>query len=182
MRRSLEVSLIDNIELSTQRNQDWLKKIEKLHYSLEQLSDRLAPAYLEDSLPLAIQYVVEPWQKCNPRLKIEMELPARWRHELPDRSLVVLRVLDELLRITASELLAEVSIYIDLKIQENIGELSIHVSYPDLARLTSYSKLKELEYLKLTFQFLTSGQCYHRRKNLTLVLYFKWVVQEKIVA
>ena len=98
MRRSLEVSLIDNIELSTQRNQDWLKKIEKLHYSLEQLSDRLDPAYLEDSLPLASQYVVEAWQKCNPRLKIEMKWPAHWMHELPDRSLVVLRILDEFTR------------------------------------------------------------------------------------
>lgn len=181
MRRSLEVSIVDNIE-STQGNQDWLKKIEKLNHSLEQLSDRLSPAYLEDSLPLAIQYVAEHWRKCNPRLKIEMELPTHWRNDLPDRSLVVLRVLDELLRITTSELLADASIHISLKMQGNIGELSIHVSYPDLARLISYSNLKDLEYLSLTFRFLTSGQCYRRRKNLTLAWHFKWAVQKELIA
>lgn len=174
MRRSLELSLIDDVELSTKTSEDWLKKIQGFHYSLDQLSDRLSPAYIEDSLPLAIQCVVERWRTCNPRLKIEMELPEPWRHEPPDRSMVILRALDELLRITSSELLTEISMHISLKQQGDLGELIVHISYPNVSTLICYSRPKELQYLSQTFRFLTSGQCFCRRKKLTVAWYFRW--------
>lgn len=174
MRRSLELSLVDNVEISTKKSEDWLKKVENLHHSLEELSDRLSPAYIEDSLPLAIEWLLTKWRSRNPRLKFEMELPAHWRHEPPDRSMVILRVLDELLRITSSELLTDISIHVSLKLQGDIGELIVHISYLDLPTLVSYYNLKDLEYLSQTFRFLTSGQCFRRRKKLSVVWYFCW--------
>jgi hypothetical protein len=177
MRRSLELSLLE-FELSTNRRQDWLKKIDKFHHSLEQLSDCLYPAYIEDSLPLAINCVVESWQTYNQRLKFETELPRHWRHEPPERSLIILKVLDELIRIISSESLTEILIHISLKLQGKVGELMVHISYPDLTTLVFYSNLKDLEYLSQTFQFLTSGQCFRRRKDLTVAWYFRWVTQE----
>lgn len=174
IRRSLELSLLNERSTSTPLNQDLLKKMEEFYHSLEQLSDRLSPAYIEDSLPLAIQGVVESWQKCNSNLKIEMELPANWTQEPCDRSLVIFRVLDELLRITLSELLTELSIHIRLKQQGNIGELIVHISYPDAPTLISYWGREDLEYLSQSFQFLTSGQCLRRKQELTVDWYFRW--------
>lgn len=177
MRRTLELSLLDNVEISTKKSQDCLKTIENFYHCLEQLSDRLSPAYIEDSLPLAIQWVIESW-RYNPNLKFQLDLPAHWRHEQPDRSQIILRALDELLRITSSELLTEISIYVSLKLQGDVGELIVHISYPDVPTLVFYSGLKDLKYLSQTFRFLTSGQCFCRRKDLTVDWYFRWVTQE----
>ena len=101
-----------------------------------------------------------------------------WKHEPPERSLVILRVLDELLQITLSELLKNISICISLKLQGNISELIVYISYPDAPTFISYSGLKELEYLSQTFRLLTSGQCFCRSKKLTVAWYFRWVTQE----
>ncbi|MBV9386188.1 MAG: hypothetical protein JOZ78_07145 [Chroococcidiopsidaceae cyanobacterium CP_BM_ER_R8_30] len=177
LRRSLEQSLVDDIGPSAESRRDWLKQIEKFYHDLEQLSDRLSPAYIEDSLPLGIQSLLKLWQTCHPLLKIEMELPGYWRHEPPDRSLIILRALDELLQITSSELLTEILIRISLKSQGDLGELIVHISYPDKPTLVCYSNLKELEYLSQSFRILTSGKCFRRKKELKVTWYFQWVSQ-----
>lgn len=178
IRRSLELAIGGDGSASTGISGDCLKTIENFHHSLQQLSDRLSPAYIEDSLPLAIQGVVEPWRTGNPRLKINMDLPAWWSHEPPERSLVILKILDELLRITSSELLTDILINISLTLLGNIGELSVHISYPDTSTFDANSNQKELEYLSLTFEFLTSGQCCRRNKELTAAWYFRWFRQK----
>ena len=177
IRRSLELSLEDGRSTSTKLSQDLLKKMEKFYHSLEQLSDHLSPAYIEDSLPLAIQGVVESWQTYNSRLKIEIELPTAWRQEPIDRSLVILRVLDELLRITASQLVRELSLQIRLNQQGNLAELIVQIRYPDVSTLVSDWGREDLEYLSQTFEFLISGQCSRRREELTVAWYFRWVMQ-----
>ena len=177
MHRSLERSLADHVSLSTNSSQDWLNNIQEFYHSLKQLSDYLSPAYIEDSLPLAIQSVVEAWQTDNSRIKIEIDLPANWKHEPPDRSLIILRILDELLQITLAELLTNRLIQISLKAQGDVGELIVHISYPDRHSLLSRNNLKELEYLRQTFRFLTSGQCCRRTQGLTVVWCFRWVMQ-----
>jgi hypothetical protein len=177
IRRSLELSLLNEDSTSTELKQDLLNKMEKFYHSLKQLSDRLSPAYIEDSLLLVIQGVVESWQRCNSNIKIGMEFPTAWRQEPRDRSILILRTLDELLRITSSELVTELSIHISLKQQGNIGELIVHISYPDVLTLDSHWGREDLEYLSQTFQFLTSGQCCRLREELTVVWYFRWFTQ-----
>jgi hypothetical protein len=177
IRRILELSLLNEDLTSTQLNQDLLEKMENFYHSLEQLSERLSPAYIEDSLPLAIQGVVESWRTCNSNVKIEMDLPAAWRQEPLDRSLLILKILDELLQMSSSEILTELSIHISLKQQGNIGELIVHISYPDVPTLVSYWSKEDLEYLSQTFQFLIAGQCCRLREELTVVWYFRWFTQ-----
>jgi hypothetical protein len=176
IRRSLELSLLNEDSTSAEFNQDLLKKMEKLYYCLQQLGDRLSPAYIEDSLPLAIKFLVESWLPSS-NLKIKMEFPTFWQQETIDRNLVILRILDELLQISSLELVAERAIQISLKQQGNISELIVKVSYPDVPTLISYWGREDLEYLSQTFQFLTSGQCFRRREELTVVWYFRWVTQ-----
>lgn len=173
IRRSLECSLEDNTALSAHRSKDWLNQVEKFHYSLEQLSDRLFPAYIEEGLPLAIQFIIETWQKAHPQFKFELDLPIYWRQEPSDRSLIIVRVLDELLKITLSEM-TEISIFISLKLQSDVGELIVQTFYPDQSTLISSCAVKDLEYLSQSFQFLTSGQCFYRTKDFSLSWYCRW--------
>lgn len=167
IRRSLERSLEDDTVLSVDKSQDWLNQVEKFHYSLEQLSNRLFPAFIEESLPLAIQFIIETWQKSHAKLKFKLDLPSYWRQEPSDLSLVVVKVLDELLKITLTGM-TEVSIYISLKLQSGVGRLIVQTFYPDESTLVSSYSAKDLEYLSQSFQFLTSGQCFYQRKDTTL--------------
>lgn len=174
IRRSLEMLSVDNLELSFNKTQDCLKQIDQFHQSLVQLSDRLFPAYLQDSLPLAIHCLLEPWRTSHPHLYFKIDMPAYWRQEPVGCSLTVVRALEELLRITLPEVLTPMSIDISLEEQQNIGTLIVRMTYPDIFTLISYSSLPELKFLCKTFKMLTSGKCFYRIKNLSIVWYFCW--------
>ena len=174
IRRSLEMLPVDNLELSFNKTQDCLKQIDQFHQSLVELSDRLFPAYLQDSLPLAIHCLLEPWRASYPHLYFHIDMPACWREESVGCSLTVVRALEELLRITLPEALTQISIDISLEEQENIGQLIVRITYPDTHTLICYSSLPELKFLCKTFQVLTSGKCFYRIKNLTVIWYFCW--------
>lgn len=174
IRRSLEMLSVDNLELSFNKTQDCLKQIDQFHQSLVQLSDRLFPAYLQDSLPLAIHCLLEPWRTSHPHLYFNIDMPAYWRQEPVGCSLTVVRALEELLRITLPEVLTPMSIDISLEEQQNIGTLIVRMTYPDIFTLISYSSLPELKFLCKTFKMLTSGKCFYRIKNLSIVWYFCW--------
>ncbi|MBE9036566.1 hypothetical protein [aff. Roholtiella sp. LEGE 12411] len=174
IRRSLDLLAIDNVNLSINKTQECLKQVDSFHHSLVQLSDRLFPAYLQDSLPLAIECLLEPWLVSNPHLYFDINMPAYWRHEPADRSLVVLRALEELLIITLPEVLMPISIYITLQEQKNIGQLMVQITYPDTSTFIFYSNLPELKYLCGSFQFLTSGKSFYRSQNLSIACYLCW--------
>lgn len=177
IRRSLEQCQFDQGSIPTTTSCDCLKTVEKLYHSLEQLSDRLSPIHIEHSLPLAIQSVVEFWQSSNSTPKIQIKLPAYWKQETLDRSIFIFKILDELLRITFSELATELSIHISLKQQGNIGELIVQISYPDLPTLISSCASQDLDYLSRTFRFVTLGECFRQRHKLTVAWYFRWITQ-----
>ena len=174
MRRTLELSLEDSIEISDHLGKNLLDKIEGFHYSLDRLVDRLAPPYSEDSLPLAIQYIIESWRKSSSLVTIDIDLPVEWRYEPPERSRVVLMALNELLRIILSECLTPLSIHVSLELQKNWAELRVKISNIDGSIVISDEGLKDLEYLSESFKFLTTGECYYQRQELAEVWYFRW--------
>ena len=173
IRRNLELSLVDPVRNLEKLEQDSLLKIEQLHCSLEQLSDCLSPPYIEEDLSLAIQFMLERWRSHDSQLDLKVELPAGWRYESPESIRVILMTLDELLQVSLLPSTAT-SLYVNLKLQGDVGELIVQISYPDTATLSNYLKLKDLEYLNQTFRFLTSGACFCRKKNLQVIWIFRW--------
>ncbi|WP_315791819.1 hypothetical protein [Fischerella sp. JS2] len=174
IRRSLELLPEGNLELSTNQTQELLKKFDNFHQSLVQLSDRLFPVYIQDNLPLAIQHLLEPWLASHSQIYFHLDMPKSWRHESVDRSLIVLRTLEELLKISLPEVLTQISIYICLQQQTNLGKLVLKITYPDISTLVFYKNLPEREYICKTFRFLTSGKCFCCINNLSLVCYLYW--------
>ncbi len=174
IRRNLELLPADNLELSVNKAQECLEKTDNFHQSLAQLSDRLFPSYLQDSLPLAIECLLEPWLTSHPDLYFHIDIPSNWRNEPADRSLIVLRSLEELLRITLPDILTQVSIYISLTKLRNMGQLKVKITYPDVTALNMYSNIPELGYLYESFRFLTSGKCFCRSQDLSAAWYFLW--------
>nr|MDZ8060710.1 hypothetical protein [Nostoc sp. EkiNYC01] len=174
IRRNLDLLTVDNLNLSDNKIQECLKQIDNFHHSLVQLSDRLFPASLQDSFPLAIECLLEPWLVSNPQLYFQIDLPLYWRHEPAERSLIVLTALNELLTITLAEVLASTSVYITLKQQKNIGQLIVEITYSNMSTFVLHSRLPELNYLCETFRLLTSGKCFNRTRNMNIRWYFYW--------
>ncbi|MEB3178461.1 MAG: hypothetical protein VKL59_05380 [Nostocaceae cyanobacterium] len=174
IRRNLEMAILDNAALSSESSEDYLQTMEQLYYSLKELSDRLSPEYIYDSLPLAIQGVLEPWLKRYPQLNLKIDTPINWRHESPDRSILIVRTLEELLKIILPDVLTNISIYFTLKLEGDMAELMVKVTYPDISTRISCSSSQDLEYLRETFQFLTPGKCCYIKQDLSLGCYFRW--------
>jgi hypothetical protein len=176
IRRNLDLLAINNQRLSGTKIQAYIQKIDKFHHSLVQLSDRLCPISIQDSLPLSIEYLLEPWINSSPYLDFQINMPNEWRLEEPKCSWIIIRVLEELLKITLpeSEIIPPIYIHITLKQIGSIGLLAVKISYPDISTLIFYSHLPELEYLYDSFKFLISGKCSYFHKNLISIWHFYW--------
>lgn len=174
VRRNLELSAINNQELSIDKTQDSLKQINHLHRSLSQLSDRLFPSYLQDNFPLAIASLLERWILSYPYLNFHISMPFSWRYESAEYSLIVLNALEELFVITLPELLTPTSINISLQQKHTLAQLVVKITHPDISILMPYSSLIELDYLCETFRILTSGKLFYRRNKYAVAYYFYW--------
>ncbi|WP_225896389.1 hypothetical protein [Amazonocrinis nigriterrae] len=174
IRRSLDLLAQDNLSLTINKTREYLKQADNFHHALVQLSDRLFPAYIQDSLPLALECLLEPWLTSNSHLCFHFDIPPYWRYEPAEQSLIVLRALEELLILTLSHVSVPTSIFISLKQQKNMGQLMVQITYPDQSTVIFYSTLRELKYLCESFRFLTSGTCFCRKQNLSITCYFYW--------
>ena len=174
MRRQLELALVQPLGYPEQTNQTLLTTIEKFHTALNELSDHLAPPYLDSSLPLAIQSLMETWKAHHPQYPLRLELPAEWSHESPDKGRILLITITELLRLALLDQPTETSITVCLTSQAQFSELRLQLSCPDASRLIARTRLHESEQVSRAFGFLMPGKCYHQRKDQTLIWCLRW--------
>lgn len=174
IRRHLDILTTDHVNLSHTQTQDYLRQIDNFHHSLVQLSNRLFPQSLQDSFPLAIECLIEPWLALNPHLYFHLDLPGYWRHEQTSHSLIVLSTLEELLTITLPHILTQITICISLKQQKNMGQLNVQINYPDVTTFVCHTSVPELNYLCDSFQILTSGRCFYRTSHRQVIWYLFW--------
>ncbi len=189
MRRNLELSLLNRKEFSSPIFQEWLTKLENLHSSLQELSDRLSPPYLSEGLPLAIQYLVQKWQTQQPSFQFKLQLPSNWLNKSAARNRIVLTCLEEILQITLARLKAntftkpgsitqeiqqKVSILITLDKKQEQNQLKIQITYPDSASAIALQQYQEIKYLRQSFMLLTSGQCCYQCQQQMDEWCFRW--------
>lgn len=174
MRRSLDLLSMNYLDLSSDKLRHFLQQIDNFHDSLVQLSDRLFPESLQDSFPLVIESLLEPWLNSNPHLYFQIDMPIYWRYEPAERGLIILRSLEELLTITLSEILMPKSIYISLKQKSEIGQLTVKINYSEGAAIVFRPSLLELDYLCQSCQFLTSAKCFYHTHDFRVSWYFSW--------
>lgn len=179
LRRSIELSLACKSENFHLQEQDYLATIEKFHHSLKDLSNYLFPVHIDDSLPLAIRYLLESWQLRFPRLSLEMELEYDLQPQPHHLSRIVLLALEELLQITCANISSSLSIFVSLKAQGSSYELKVCLYHFNVSKLTKFHNSLELDHLRLAFQFLTSGKCWHQGEDNKDTWYFLWYNMQK---
>lgn len=167
MRRHLESPLATSSESQQKLKTHYLENIEKFHYSLRELSDYLYPAYIDESLPLAIRHVLDTWNRRFPSLNIESELPTEWSDKSSDRSQVILIALEELLAYCVSNNSSNFSLFVSLTPQGNWNELMI--KFTAIASTTD-----DLLHLCRALKFWLSGKCSRYRQNQAEIWYLRW--------
>ncbi|MBD2252087.1 hypothetical protein [Nostoc parmelioides] len=174
MRRNLDLLSTNPWELSSEKIKQYLDKVDHLHHSLVDISDRLFPESLQDSFPLAIEGLLKSWLVTNPHLYFQIDMPIYWRHEPPQSGLIILNSLEELLTITISDILMPNSIYISLKQKQGLGQLSVKINYSEVCNILFHSSLSSLDYLCQSCQFLTSAKCFYYTQSSRVYWYFYW--------
>lgn len=175
IRRSIEQDLANGVALSPANSQAWLEQLQQFHNSLEKLSDRLVPAYTEDSVPIAIQHLTQTWQNSYRHLKFILNLPQNWQSEQPEVSLIIIQLLEELFKIFIQQESTQALIVIDLKQDANLNQLRIQVTYFEQPKFINSANITDLENLGEAFRVLTSGQCYYHKKDSQLTCDFSWL-------
>lgn len=174
-RRSLELSHVKNPESQKQSEKYDLKTFENIHHSLRELSEYLYPAHVDDSLPLAISYLLESWKSDIPHLNLQINVASQEEHkENYECNRIILMILEELFQITLPLISDRVSIFTSLDWQGYRNKLIVQMNSPSIFKLESYSYLQKLDYLKKVFEFLTCGKCFYRRESSTQTWYFYW--------
>ncbi|MBW4517986.1 MAG: hypothetical protein KME11_22525 [Timaviella obliquedivisa GSE-PSE-MK23-08B] len=173
IRRYFESSFLNN-DSAPNDLQDCLDRFERLQKSLDTLNHQLCPAYIEESLPLAIQSLLNEWQLSLPILQIETELPTEWNLNSFERSYTVLTTLDELLKIVLSTSLANPCLLVNLQADYHWANLVVRVHDTDTLKLFSILKVRELTYVYQSFRWLTSGRCFFQKDGSDLVWCFRW--------
>ncbi|HLP87306.1 MAG TPA: hypothetical protein VK184_01715 [Nostocaceae cyanobacterium] len=174
IRRNFDLLTLDNFNLSNAQIQEYLQRIENLHYSLVKLSNRLCPSSIQDSLPLSIECLLQIWLDSKPNVYFNINLPVSWQYESAERNLIILNTLEELLTIILPDIFTPVFIKIDLKKRRKLAQLNVKITYPDISTLIFHTTLPELEYLCDSFKFLLSGKCLCQSQNLNVVWSFYW--------
>ncbi len=153
-----------------------LQQISTMHHDLEHLTEHLSPPYIEDSLPLAIQNLVEQ-QRQGLSLPINLDLPANWLHSSATQNHTIVLMLDELIYLTIQPKTTQ-SIHLALSTRTDQGIvqglLTMSVMYANRDVCTAVQQSQEVAYLCRAFQLLTSGRCTQTRQDAVGQWQFRW--------
>ncbi|MGF1534957.1 MAG: hypothetical protein ACFB4J_00545 [Elainellaceae cyanobacterium] len=152
IRRGLELACDDDLP------QDSLQQLEALHLRLEAVSNKLSPAFFRDSLPLAIQHLLQDWQQRYPNVRLTTQLPQVDPSQvLASASQVAFLTLEELLILISDRLQADTVVMIDLQQGESAAALTLKVTALEPSQCCAIAHLEALLHLRQTFEVLTGG-------------------------
>jgi hypothetical protein len=156
MRRNLELTTGSSFDGGEGRVQG-LGAIEQVVASLDKLTQSLYPAYIDDSLPLALQYQAEVWRRRMPQLQLSVSVPQQWRSSCPYYNWLMLALLDEWLLALSAKSDITASVAIALAEDESTQWLNIEFQAQPLARLASAPEIP-VHHLIILFETMLAGQ------------------------
>lgn len=183
LRRTLELSSaqhqvlpseIGSPRLTNADGEFLLTTLEDLQGSLKRFSDFLAPPYLEDSFPIAIDHLLKSHQQQHPHITLELSIPEQWQPDAYEQSRMVWMAIDEFLRLALAQLHSVRSISACLTQHAQAHELVVKIFHSNLDPQNPSEQIKELFYLRRSAQFLTAGTCQYRQECEALIWSMCW--------
>jgi hypothetical protein len=150
-----------------------LATVEQLYGALEQLGDRLSSPYLEESLPLALQHVLNDWPA---KVTLKVELPTRWSPEPPETVSLLISVIDYLGQTLATLPTPTQSCMVQMADSEGAKRLTLRVSdNRDLpSSLIDLCKTEDWSNYLATFEVLTRGKASFTCDRTAVVWQLVW--------
>ncbi|BDA72649.1 unknown protein [Rivularia sp. IAM M-261] len=180
LRRSIEL-LDRNITPNCgQVKEKYLNSIEKIYDAVTELINHLSPAYVHDSLPLAIQYLLLAWKTKVTTVGWVMKLPTDWDNESPIYCRVLLSVLNRLFQVILSQQKSPQQIEVCLAKQGDFNEILVQFNYQDALVIRNIRCIRELNYINIIFAIFVSGKFCYYFKDAMLVCRFSWRNNSKV--
>lgn len=170
LRRTLELSLVQQQMIRPSEEEALLLTLGELHASLKRFSDFLAPPYLEDSFPIAIDYLLKSHQQDHPEITLAFSPPEQWQPDPYEQGRVVWMAIDELLRLALCPSVDSIS----ASLTERAAVHKFVIQIIDHRFEQFRPQRQELAYLKRSVQFLTAGTCTYHFDNAMLVWSLQW--------
>jgi hypothetical protein len=160
VRRSLELSLLQPNKPTDLFTRQCLEQFTSFYAALKELNDCLSPPYLEEGLPLAIEYLVKTWQQKLPDCEFRLELSDNWQPKSQDKDRIILTILEELFKLLLSESAKEIIIFICLQQTRRDNKLEIETIKLNSSHCSRNFPERENLYLGKSFEMIASGK-YH---------------------
>ncbi|MEO0867055.1 MAG: hypothetical protein AAFY17_01165, partial [Cyanobacteria bacterium J06642_11] len=151
-RRFLEASL--DSQPKDEQTEEWLQRFQTLYKSLEQLSDQLSPPFVADSLPLALQCLVQAWQQSQPGLSVQLKVPNGWPDQATKNNPIIMSIFTGLVEsLFPNDQPYELHITLD----HEDKQYTLTFEQTQMAA-TSVVNTVEINHLKEIFRSLTAGR------------------------
>ncbi len=172
IRRNLELNADSSVDSWGDKAQ-WLGAVEQVIASLDRLTQSLYPAYIDDSLPLALQYQAEVWRQRMPQLQFSVSVPQQWGSNCPYYNWLILALLDEWLLALSAELDMTASVVIALAEETSTQRLDIGFLAQHSARLAPAPEIP-VHHLITLFELLLAGQFITQTQGLQTTWQLCW--------
>ena len=175
MRRWLEALCQNQPKFQDGCCKSYLAALERMYAQLETLSDRLAPPYVQNSLPLALQYAVLPWQE---KIHLRIALPSAWEPEPLEHTRLLTLFAETLLQQLATAAITPQYVDLSLQHQADSKELRFQARYGESLSPSWTAKVsKSLKPFLSTFQVLTQGNHTQDLQAHSMAWVFWWKTQ-----
>ena len=156
-----------------------LQQLDDLHARLERVSNELSPAFIQDSLPLAIQHRLTGWQQRH-NVPVTAQLPSGPFQSAGLSHHLVLTALEELLTLIASELdpdPAEAAMAVSLSHQAETATLEVTLQQLSSTQRHHIAQIEALRHLQASFKYLTKGSLCQTAEASQIHWRFRWPIK-----
>lgn len=148
----------------------YLEQFNQFYQTLETLSNQLSPPFIEDSLPLALQFLMK--QRTNIDTPFEIDADTDWSSESVESNQIVMSVVGELLPLLLKDAQSPFNVHLwqdslanQLQFTRSVGNYQTDLSILQAA---------EVQYLKEIFRSLISGTLDINQKDTQLICQLSW--------
>ncbi len=155
----------------------YLEQFNQFYRSLENLSNELSPPFVEDSLPLALQFLLKNYGHIETNL--ELELDPDCAYDDPERNRTVLSIVAELLSLLVPEAQMpelKIPLTVQLRRMGTMNNLQLTRSMLNQQSRVLLLNSTEVQYLKEIFHSLMSGTLDIDQDDVELTCLLSWPV------
>ena len=148
----------------------YLEQSIQFYRALENLSNQLSPPFIEDSLPLALQFLLKHHGQLETSLTLEPD--TDWASDKSESNQTVVAVVAELLPLLAQEAQPPLQVQLWRSGTVNTLQFTRHILHHQTA--LSVLNSAEVQHLKEIFYSLLSGTLDIKQTNAELMCQLSW--------